>query len=169
MTMRTLISSFLLALLAAPALAATGEPAPGIAGKKTMAPVTATALRAGAVLTEGDLVPGAVADAQLRAGIVTRSEDLVGKQVKRSLSAGQPIRLFDVKEPDLVRKGELVSLTLERNGLTIAVVGRALESGPRDAVVRVQNVASKLVVQGSVSGQSAVSVQSLLAPKLAAR
>lgn len=143
---------------------------PVLADRQVSVPVAATALRAGTVLGASDFDSGTVTDAQLRSGIVTRAADLIGKEVKRSIMAGQPVRMFDIKEPDVVRKGELVTLSLIRGGMAIAAVGRALDSGPRGATVRVQNATSKIIVEGEVSAQGSVRVRQLPTPdQLAAR
>lgn len=86
----------------------------------------------------------------------------VGKQMRRALRAGQPLRVADLGNPDLVQRDQSVTLVYDNDGLYLTVRAKALESGAIGDQVSVLNPQSKRTVQGTVTGPSQVSV--LVAP-----
>ena len=83
---------------------------------------------------------------------------LVGKQLRRPVTAGQPIQLADATPPALVERNALVTLVLEAPGMQLTAGGRVLEAAPRGATVRVVNLMSQSVVEGVVVAPGRVRV-----------
>jgi flagella basal body P-ring formation protein FlgA len=59
----------------------------------------------------------------------------------------------------MVKKGEMVTLTLRNSKLALTLQGKALQGGAEGDVVRVLNTASNQVVEGIVTGPQTVSVK----------
>ena len=85
-------------------------------------------------------------------------EDLIGKEVKRSIRAGQNITLKDVQKQVMVEKGKMITLSFTKGGIMLSAKGKALENGGLGDTVRVMNTKSKSVVQGTVTGPETVSI-----------
>ncbi|HEY4251058.1 MAG TPA: flagellar basal body P-ring formation chaperone FlgA [Roseomonas sp.] len=112
----------------------------------------------------GDVVgPGDVQVVQMRAervrpGTAQRLQDVVGRQLRRPIGSNTPFATADLGAPNLVARFEPVTLQLEAPGLSLAAVGRALDSGALGEVVAVMNLGSRLVVEGVVTGPGRVRV-----------
>ncbi len=79
-----------------------------------------------------------------------------GKVAARMLSSGEILRLMDLKNPELVRKGDLVTMVAVRGNLRITVKGVARTGGSLGELVMVMNPSSRRVVQGKVVGVGVV-------------
>jgi flagella basal body P-ring formation protein FlgA len=90
--------------------------------------------------------------------------DVAGMAARRAIRAGQPIRNSDLAKPELVVKGDTVTLHYEVPGVVITMRGKATDSGAMGDVVGVLNVNTKRTIQGVVTGPSRVTV---LAPQSA--
>ena len=84
--------------------------------------------------------------------------DLVGMEVTRRLAAGSIVRTSDIIRPQLVRRGEPVTITVRSGALLISTAGRALSGGAAGAVVRVVSVATNHTLDGIIEGPGMVRV-----------
>jgi flagella basal body P-ring formation protein FlgA len=122
-------------------------------------PVAARDLKAGQIITADDILTKRVAqETNIRASDQIKSEDLIGKEVKRSLRSGQTIQSNDVRTQVMVAKGKIVTLNFAKGGIMLSAQGKALENGGLGDTVRVMNSQSKTVVQGTVTGPETVSI-----------
>lgn len=80
----------------------------------------------------------------------------VGMQAQRSLRAGTPVRRADLAKPDLVQRGQSVTLVYRSAGLTLTIRAKALENGAEGDSVSVLNLQSKREVFGVVVGAGQV-------------
>ena len=95
---------------------------------------------------------GSPVDAQSQAGAA------VGEVAQRTLAAGSVLRIGDTAPPDLVARGDAVSIVYEAPGISLSMRGQANESGKLGTAIAVVNVASKKVIQATVIGPGRVSV-----------
>ena len=126
----------------------------------TQLPVAARDMKAGQIITSDDVLTKRVP--QLPNARITdslKTEDLIGKEVKKSLRSGQTIQPNDVREQVMVAKGKIVTLNFTKSGIILSTQGKALENGGLGDTVRVMNSQSKTVVQGTVTGPETVSIQ----------
>lgn len=144
-------------LIAYPALAGA---APGLVS--VAAPDAA--IKRGAIISEGQLTRVDVSAANARTALSL--DDIVGREARRDLAPGQPIRAFDIKDPDLIKRGQAVTMVVRQGGLTIAAQGRALQDGALGQTIRVQNTASSHVVDGAITASGVVVVAMNSAPAI---
>lgn len=90
--------------------------------------------------------------------IVASREMMVGKIVRRTLLAGQPVTLNAIEEPKLVRRGVPVRLVFIEGGLTIITYAEPLQSAAVGEIVRVRNTESGAVITGAVQADGSVVV-----------
>lgn len=83
---------------------------------------------------------------------------VVGQVAQRPVGAGALLRSGDVAPPDLVARGEGVTIVFETAGVSLSMRGTANESGRLGTSVAVTNTASKKVLQAVVVGPGRVSV-----------
>lgn len=82
----------------------------------------------------------------------------IGQRTVRMLAMGEVVASDAVELPPLVRKGALVTLTIERPGLLITAKGVAQEQGTVGQLVRVKTAGSGRAVSGKVEGEARVRV-----------
>ncbi len=79
-----------------------------------------------------------------------------GKVAARLLSGGAILTPMDVKDPDLVRKGDLVTMVAVKGNLRVTAKGIARTGGSLGEIVLVMNPSSRKIVQGKVVGVGVV-------------
>jgi flagella basal body P-ring formation protein FlgA len=121
-------------------------------------PVTSTRLAAGSVLRADDVHLARVHKALIRGDVVLSPADVVGKQLKRPLTAGQPLLVSQLTQPSLVQKGAEVLVQLDSPGISLTAQGEALEPGAIGERIRVLNPVSRAVVEAEVIGPDRVRV-----------
>lgn len=146
---------------AAPA-AATPAQAP------TPAPAAAPAEIRQVVVAAAQLAPGQLLQPELlklermEADKINRSHlidvaGLEGHEVLRAIRAGEPIRSSDIRPATLVKKGELVNLSMGAPGsFMITVKLEAMQDGRLGEQIRMRNPESGRMLTGVVTGRGLV-------------
>jgi len=116
--------------------------------------VSTRTIRAKEVITAEDLQrqPGDVA------GAVGDPDLLVGQEARTALYPGRPIRASDVRAPAIVDRNDIVTLVFVKNGLIIAVEGRALGRGAVGERIRAMNLSSRSAVTGKIRPNGQIEV-----------
>jgi flagella basal body P-ring formation protein FlgA len=136
----------------------------GSAGEIASIPVLAHAMGRGDVIRASDIVSAKLRRAELAGDTVLDPARLVGMALRNPAKRGEFLRDGDLARPQLVERGSLVTLVYEGRGLTLTVKGKAMANGAEGETVAVQNLSSKRVVEGRVSGAGRVSVQPMPGP-----
>lgn len=121
-------------------------------------PVPARRLGIGSIIEEADITMMRVREDGLGTNLIVDPDRLVGQAVRRSLSAGKPVRIGDVNAPLLVQKGRVIVVSLQTESLALTVNARAMESGALGDIIRVQNTQSNTVIDAVVTGEGRASV-----------
>ncbi len=100
--------------------------------------------------------------------VQTDPADLGGQVARRALAAGQVIRAGDFARPDLVARGDTVTVVYEVPGMVLTLRGRASQSGGKGDLIAVVNPQSKKVLQAQVVAPGQVSVAAATPGPLAA-
>ncbi|MFN3214045.1 MAG: flagellar basal body P-ring formation chaperone FlgA [Henriciella sp.] len=100
-------------------------------------------LRAGSVITQENTSP---ADDVWQ----DQHAELLGREVSRTIYAGQPIAAKDTRSPRLVKRNQLVTLKYMKGPLEITLTGRALGEAGLNERVPVLNLESRQTVEGIV-------------------
>lgn len=87
------------------------------------------------------------------------SEEIFGREVKRTVYVGQSITLVNTRPPLLVKRNQVVSIKYIRGGLEITTSGRAMGEASNNEAVTVLNQQSKQLVHGVVQEDGWVLVQ----------
>ncbi len=80
--------------------------------------------------------------ASLSPDTFTSVQEVVGKRTRRFIQVGDPIRLSQVEVPPVVRRGDLVTITLENEVIRITARGKVMENGRPGEMIRVRNLSS---------------------------
>ena len=100
-------------------------------------------------LRRGDIVR--LADVELQEVSAVKSAgdtyrditDVVGQEVKQTLSPGDPIRATAVQAPILVRRGEAVTVVALAAGVRVKTEGRAVQQGSYGELITVESLADR--------------------------
>lgn len=129
--------------------------------------VPTTDIERGEAIQAKDLVIVKRPAAQVAADVVRPLSDLIGMVPRRALKAGEFIRSADLAKPILVEKSALVSVIYQTRGLTLSMRGRAQASGSQGDIIKVQNLQSKKIVEGVVTGPGQITIAGPVAPQAA--
>lgn len=115
-------------------------------------------LTRGEVVQAGDVKMVERDLAQLQSGYFSDPEEVAGMEVTRTIAMDAALTNYLVKEPLQVRRGQRVSLIANIGGLEVRMAGEALADGANGARIKVRNLSSKRVVDGTVISASAIQV-----------
>lgn len=116
----------------------------------------ARSLSAGEIVQPEDLVwtkmAGAPADAP------RDSDAVIGLAAKRPLREGAAVSTRDVAAPQVIRTGDLITVTYADSGISLSLQGKAMAAASTGEVFAVQNIASKKIIQAVATGPGAAAV-----------
>jgi flagella basal body P-ring formation protein FlgA len=144
----------LLAALACTALAPAAAAQTAAATVDT--PVLSRAVDKGQLLSETDFTLAPLGAGAARGAVAVAEAS--GMEAARRLQAGAPVRATDLIRPQLVRRGEPVTITVVDGGLRITAQGRALSNGAAGDLVRVVNLSSSRTLDGIVEKAGVVRI-----------
>ena len=110
------------------------------------------------MITEDDICLQKRDMSNLPSNIITNSEDVLGKRTKRAIYAKTVLRTDLIEFPPLVRRGDIVSIIAESDGLIITALGEVKEKGRMGERVRVVNLDSKKGIYARVLDSNTVEV-----------
>ncbi|WP_296598522.1 flagellar basal body P-ring formation chaperone FlgA [Phenylobacterium sp.] len=136
--------------------AAAGSPA-SVAARGNVDVLTwARSIGAGEIVQPADLIWGKAAAAP--ADAPNDPDAVIGLAARRPLREGAAVAARDVSAPQVVKANEIVTLTYENEGVSLALQAKALGGGAVGETINVQNVTSKKTVQAVVTGPGAAAV-----------
>lgn len=96
---------------------------------------------------------------QLRQGYLSDPAHVLGKRLKRPVGLGAAITLEMLEIPKLIRRGQQVTLIAKVPGLQVHMKGQALEDGGAGEHIRVKNMSSQRIIEGTITADGVVQVQ----------
>lgn len=112
----------------------------------------------GEMVTPDDVVPMQV-EAHKVSGIFFNATDVIGRKLKRNVSARKPIKAYHLRPRWLVEEDDEVTIQSEGGAIKVAMVGLALENGQFGDWVKVQNMSSGLIVSGKITGVKKITIR----------
>ena len=106
---------------------------------------TARALVAGSVLDASSFVVHSGDLSKLPASVVMDPAQAIGKTLKSSLAAGQPLRIDQLTAPWAVQQGQSVKMVSRGEGFSVSSEGKALTSAVEGQVVQVRAASGQTV------------------------
>jgi flagella basal body P-ring formation protein FlgA len=120
--------------------------------------VAARDLPRGAILQAADLKLKVASEQDRQTRGFSFIEDAVGNEVQRPLRAGQIIDADHAEQPELVQRGERVSIVVNHGGVRVRAEGRARDGGRRGDVITVESATRRESFQGVVTGVKEVEI-----------
>jgi flagella basal body P-ring formation protein FlgA len=131
----------------------------GTVNAYTDIPVLTETVPRGEILSDGDIV---IEKIEIRSdfdNIIVDQEYIVGKQAKRALRAGQPLRFSQLMHPILIERGQDVTLVSGLAGVQVRMQGKALASGAAGDRILVANERSGRRLEGIVGRDGTVTIR----------
>jgi len=113
----------------------------------------------GHIISKDDLVPTMMKLNRNNSVYFVKLENLIGKEVKRTISTGKIIKPRFVAPARIVRRGQNVTIIAITESIQVKMKGRALTDGAKGQTIRVRNLKTKRVVQGIVTNPGYVKVR----------
>ena len=115
-------------------------------------------MRSGDVIQSSDITTTYYPEDRIRDDMVMKPEELIGKAPARFISARRPVRMTELKAPDIIKKGAIVTSTYNTAFMRISTSVEALEGGAMGDMIRVRNVDSGVVVSAKITSATMVDV-----------
>lgn len=117
-------------------------------------------IRRGQVLNGGNLLVSKRSSSRLPGNYLKTSDAIVGQVATREIPAGTLLTQSMFKPQKLVKRGQRVTLSMKSGAIAVKVAGEALSDGIRGERIKVRNLSSKRIVDGTVSDANLVSIGS---------
>ena len=109
-------------------------------------------------ITEDDIEVLPMDLAKVPADVITDPEAVLGKRTKRAIGSQTVLRATLVEFPPLVKRGDVVMIVAETNGLKITALGQVKKKGARGDRIPVVNFESQKVLYARVMDANTVKV-----------
>lgn len=116
----------------------------------------ARSLTAGEIVQPQDLIYVKMAGAPVDAP--RDSDAIIGLAAKRPLREGAAVSLRDVAAAQVIKSGDLVTITYDDGGISLSLQGKAMAAAAAGDVFAVQNTLSKKVIQAVATGPGSAAV-----------
>ena len=131
----------------------------GTVNAYTDVPVLTQSMPRGEIVSAADI---AIEKVEIRSDfehIIVDKVDIIGKQAKRALRAGQPLRFSQLMHPILIERGQEVTLVSGLAGVQVRMQGKALASGAAGDRILVANERSGRRLEGVINTNGTVTVR----------
>ena len=121
-------------------------------------PVLRAPLSPGAIINARDLDTVEMKARDVQRDIVISQEALIGMTPRKLLLAGSAIKSGEVETPQIVARGDLITMVFRSGSLVLTAKGKALENGAMGDTIRVVNSDSNKTLAARVSASREVTV-----------
>lgn len=120
--------------------------------------VTKRPLRRCQLITEEDIHLQTIDLTKTPSNVLTNPEEVLGKRTKRPISGNVVLTSDHIELPPTVRRGDVVVIVAESDGLKITALGEVSKRGRRGDRIRVVNLDSKKAIYARIVDSNTVRV-----------
>jgi flagella basal body P-ring formation protein FlgA len=124
----------------------------------TEAVVTKRPLKRHQLITEDDVTLKKVDLSRVRSNVFSSYEEVVGKRTKTAIGVDVLLKTDHIELPPLVKRGDVVVIIAESEGLRVTALGEVRKRGCRGERIRVMNLDSKKGIYARVVDANTVTV-----------
>lgn len=121
-------------------------------------PVLRENMNHGTIIGAHDIDWLEIPERAVKSGMALGENDLVGMTPRRSLVSNHPVLTGDIEAPQLVDRGEIVTMVFNEGGLQLTAQGKALEKGAKGDRIKVVNTSSSKTVVAEVTNDKEVTL-----------
>lgn len=122
-------------------------------------PVLARTVNRGDVIGRYDIEWRSQEIATHLVGYLNDERSIIGKEARKHLRPGSPLRASDLISPQIIDRGQTVDLVARSSGLVVNMQGTALANGAEGDRLLVKNLSSGKKVEGLVMAGGTVLIQ----------
>ena len=122
-------------------------------------PVLTAAMNRGDIIGPGDVEWRTQQVSRDLVGYLVDDQKIFGKELRKHLRSGSPLRASDLMSPQIVDRGQTVDLVAQSAGLVVNMQGKALANGSEGDRLLVKNLSSGKRVEGLVLASGTVLIQ----------
>jgi len=86
------------------------------------------------------------------------AEAAIGQSARHALREGSPVAMHDLSKPMVVKKGDLISVTYDMDGVSLSLQAQATQAGAVGDPIAVLNTQSKKTIVAVVTGPGTAAV-----------
>ena len=116
------------------------------------------------MMTNGDIINAYdiewidVKNSDMQHNVVLNEDDLVGMTPRRMLDAATPVRATELERPQLVSRGDMITITYNDGMMMLTAQGKAMQNGGKGDLIRVVNTSSNQTVEAFVEADHIVTI-----------
>ena len=123
----------------------------GVIHRVVDVPVLRSTMKNGAVIKQGDIDYVPMKAHNLKHDMVLNISELLHMTPRRIVVAGEPIKVNEIRPPQIVARGELVTMIYQNGPLSLTAQGKALQHGAKGDMIRVVNNSSSRTIEAKVT------------------
>ncbi len=132
----------------------------GTIQKLTTVPVLRVPMQSGLVIGARDIDYIDIKESDVRHDMILNAEDMLGQTPRRLVSSGKPLNRLDLESPQIVARGDVITMTFKSGPMILTASGKALQDGAKGDSIRVINTTSNKTIEGIVTASKEVTVES---------
>ncbi len=113
----------------------------------------------GSIVSESDLILAKQDTSRLNGAYFRKIAFAIGKKAKQTIRANTPLTQRVLIEPQIIKRGDPVTILAQNGLLEIRAPGSALASGKIGDIILVKNTKSKRTIEARITNNSTVTVQ----------
>ncbi len=121
-------------------------------------PILKKTMSSGDVINAYDIEWVDVKSNDLQNDVVLNADDIVGMTPRRMIISGKPVRGNELERPQLVSRGDTITITYNDGFMLLTAQGKAMQSGAKGDIIRVANTSSNRTVEAFIEGEFTVTV-----------
>lgn len=122
-------------------------------------PVLKSAIKSGDIIGSSDIDWMEIPVKSVSGDLIMDADDMIGKTPARMLVANKPVRVREISAPQLIDRGEEITILYKQGVVNLSVKGKAMQNGVLGETIRVLNVASNKSVMAQVTESKQATVQ----------
>jgi flagella basal body P-ring formation protein FlgA len=113
-------------------------------------PTLASSKYAGETILVEDLTWTEIQENRVGRDVIKDPDEIIGKEARLAMRSATPIRAADIRKPVVIRRNTSVVLRVRIQNLQATTHGKALEDGGCGDTIRVVNIQSGKIIEGTV-------------------
>jgi len=123
----------------------------GVYNPSVDVPVLNVSKNRGSIIKESDITYIKLEKRRVRNNITTDIQDIVGKELTRSIRENTSISTRYLQKPQIVKKNDLITVLYQTKTIEIKTLGKAMESGGIEDVIKIKNLKSGSIIQAIIT------------------
>lgn len=130
----------------------------GVADRMVRLPVLNADFRAGQIITAQDIGWTTQRAVLAKTDVIRDANAVIGTTPRHVIGRGEILRADSLKEPQMIKRGDFVTMIYKTGGMYLTAKGRALEDGAYNGMIKVTNTSSSRQLQAKVTGAREVTI-----------